>query len=177
MLVRVLRGRVLDGRENDFIDLSRRQVAVGARSPGLVAFMSGYLRAGGAEHFIMVSTWENAADAVRAAGDDDHPKALDTLSGVIELEELATYDVMEPVYRGILDAPGAVVRYGTATVRPGKRDALFAWLERTEREIRAQRWLLGWVLGERKEDDGIRVGAVSAWASPLLIEQFAQEFG
>jgi heme-degrading monooxygenase HmoA len=180
MHMRVLRGRVFDGREPDFVELSRRQVAGGARAPGLLAFMAGYRRSrrtertGTAERFLMVSTWEDEAAAQAVTGATAE-SATQSLAGIVEVESVGGYELIPPVFTGILDAPGAVIRLSEARLRPGGRDELLRWLHAKEREVRSQRWLMGWAMGERREPDGAQVLiSASAWASPLMIEQFGE---
>ena len=47
---------MLEGRESEFVDVSRRQVAEGARLPGLLMFLGGYRRVGGNDEFVLIST-------------------------------------------------------------------------------------------------------------------------
>jgi quinol monooxygenase YgiN len=174
MLLRIVRGRVHDGRTSAFVDVCRQQVAEGARTPGLITFMGGYRRIGGGEEFVLVSAWESERAAASATGGRDSPRIAANLKDVATIESIERYQLRPPVFRGILDAPGAVIRVIHATVRPGKREALYAWLEQQDREIKTTRLLLGWALGERLVDGGYQVSAVSAWPSPLVIESLAE---
>jgi quinol monooxygenase YgiN len=174
MLLRIVRGRVLEGRENSFVELSRRQVAEGARSPGLLTFMGGYRRVGGTDEFVLISTWESEEAARQTAGGERSPRAAQILEGTAVIERVESYTLRPPVFRGILDAPGAVIRVSEARIRPGKRDALYSWLEQQDRTMRTTRLLLGWALGEREVDGEYLVAAVSAWPSPLMIEALAE---
>jgi hypothetical protein len=174
MLLRVVRGQVLHGREAEFVEISRRQLAGGARTPGLIAFMGGYRRVGGADDFALISVWESEADAVQSTGGDGSPLTANALKDVATLDRIEQYELQPPVFRGILDAPGAVIRLSELRIRPGKRDALYAWLTQQERQMHMTRMLLGWALGERLVDGEYQVTAASAWPSPLMIEALAE---
>jgi quinol monooxygenase YgiN len=174
MLLRLVRGRVHDGRTSEFVDVCRRQVAEGARSPGLLTFMGGYRRVAGADEFVFVSAWESESSAAEATGGADSPKTATNLKDIASVDSVERYLLRPPIFRGMLDAPGAVLRVTKARVRPGKRDALFEWLEQSEREFKTTRLLLGWTLGERLVDGEYEVSAVSAWPSPLVIESIAE---
>jgi quinol monooxygenase YgiN len=174
MLLRIVRGRVHDGRTSAFVDVCRQQVAGGARSPGLITFMGGYRRVGGGEEFALMSAWESERAAASATGGSESPRVAANLKDVATIETVEVYQLHPPVFRGILDAPGAVIRVIQATVKPGKRDALYAWLDQKEREIKTTRLLLGWALGERLVKGEYQVSAVSAWPSPLVIESLAE---
>lgn len=177
MLLRIVRGRVLPGREDDFVAVSRRQVSEGAGSHGLLAFMAGYRRVDREDQFVLVSTWQAHEDVVRVVGDDPlrHPRSRQVLEGIAEIESVEQYALLEPIHRGILDAPGAVLRVTEATIRPGRRADLLAWLARKSRELGAMRSLLGWAMATRGTEDGAeRAIGVSAWPSPLLIEAIGE---
>lgn len=177
MLLRLFRGRVLPGREDDFVALTRRQVAEDGRAPGLVAFMAGYRRVDRSDRFVLVSTWESEVDMVRAVGERpiDRPRSVDILAGIAQMERVDQFDVRPPAYIGILDAPGAVVRVTEAVIKPGRQDDLFAWLKQKDREINASKMVLGWTIGTRVDGDVERVIAVTAWPSPLMIEALADD--
>jgi hypothetical protein len=177
MLLRITRGRVLPGREEHFIAISRQQVEQGARSPGLLAFMGGYRRIEGTDEFILVSSWLDDESVVRSVGDRpiEQPRSSDVLADVATIEQVDHYTMLEPIHRGMLDAPGAVLRYATATLQPGRLPDLLRWMKEKDREINATRILLGWALGHRVERGREVVASVSAWASPLQIEAVAEE--
>jgi quinol monooxygenase YgiN len=174
MLLRIVRGRVHDGRTSAFIDVCRRQVVEGARAPGLITFMGGYRRIGGDEEFALISAWESEHSATSATGGNDSARTAENLKDVATIDSTERYQLHPPVFEGILDAPGAVIRVTQATILPGKREALYAWLEQKEREIRTTRLLLGWAMGERVVDGEFQVTAASAWPSPLVIESLAE---
>jgi hypothetical protein len=174
MLLRVVRGQVVHGREAEFVETSRRQVAEGARLPGLLAFMGGYRRMGGVDEFALISAWESEENISQIVADDGSPRVMSVLKDVATITRVEEYELHPPVFRGMLDAPGAVIRLSEAKIRPGKRDALYAWLEQKDRELRATRTLLGWALGERLVDGEYQVTAASAWPSPLVIEGLAE---
>lgn len=174
MLLRVVRGRVLDGQESAFVEICRRQVSEGARAPGLLTFMGGYRRVSGGDEFALISAWESDEAARPVTGDDANPRVATTLKDVATLQPVERYELIQPLFRGVLDAPGAVIRLVEARIRSGKRDALYAWLAQQEREIRTTRLLLGWALGERLVDGEYEVTAASAWPSPLVIEALAE---
>ena len=73
----------LDQIEAEFVAACRRQVAEGARSEGLLAFMAGYRRVDQADRFVLISTWQSAEDAARVTGADDaHPRSETILADV-----------------------------------------------------------------------------------------------
>ena len=176
---RVTRGTVNAGREADFIGVCREQVGDIARAPGLVVFMAGYRRVGGADQFILATTWETEEDAQRSAGPKDRPLAVDRLEGIATVEHVDHYKVLDPSFRGIVDAPGGVIRFTSGKVARRFRQKMLTWLQNPPRS-RAQdiqRLMLGWAVGERDgpDDDSIEVAAVSAWPSPLVIEAVADQ--
>jgi len=130
----------------------------------------------GSDRFLLASTWTDEDSIARTVGARpiERPSSVDVLAGVAVIEHVQHYDLLEPVHRGILDAPGAVLRETTATVRPGRLDALLAWMRGKDREINASRIVLGWMIGHRQSDGGEVVAAVSAWASRLQIEAIAE---
>lgn len=174
MLLRVVRGRVARGRETDFIAVCRRQVSDGARSPGLMAFFAGYRRVDGTDEFVIASTWETEEDAARTAGEDGSPRAADALAGIAKIDSVDRYQLLEPTFRGIVDAPGGVIRLSRAVLRPERRQAFLAWLTARDPDLRRQRLLVGWALGEQVDGDATQVIAVTAWPSPLVIESLAE---
>lgn len=174
-LLRVVRGRILDGKRPEFMDVCRSQVAGGARSVGLLSFMGGFRRVDEGNDFILASTWESDAAAAPVVGADDaHPNVASNLRDIAVVDHLDRYTVRPPVFRGILDAPGAVIRVVHATIREGRRDDLYRWLYQKEREIRGRRMVLGWAMGDRPTDGRHEVIGITAWPSPLTIEAVAE---
>jgi hypothetical protein len=174
MLLRVIRGRVLPGRSHDFVEVCRQQVAEGARSVGLLTFMGGYRRVGGVDEFVLASSWESEEAATSVTGDDTNLRAALNLRDVATIESVERSELHAPIFRGILDAPGAVIRVIEAKLRPGMHDALFSWLDQKEREIRATRLVLGWIIGDRVVDGEQRIVSIAAWPSPLMIEALTE---
>lgn len=163
MHMRIVRGRVLDGHEPDFVALSRRLVPSEAWATRPVSFMAGYRRVEGSDRFLLVSTWEG------------EPPATETLAGAFDVERVDDCKQMGPSIAGIVDSPGAVIRLTEARLRSGKREALIQWLKAKEREMRGQRWMIACALGERTDSVGTDwLMSASGWASPLLIEQFGE---
>jgi len=177
MLLRIFKGTVLSGRETDFVALCRQQVADRGRSAGLVTFMPGYRRVGGADRFILAASWESEAAAIEGGGEHDRPIVADVVAGIGVVESVQLYDVIPPIFRGIVDAPGGVVRAVYTRVPRDARDRLVAWIgqPRRRRQVEAQRLLLGWAMGEREVPGTGEVDlvAVSAWPSPLVVESVA----
>jgi hypothetical protein len=175
MPLRLFRGRVLSGRETDFIDLLRRGVEREAPAPGLLSFMAGYRRVSGSDRFVLASAWDSEDDLRRALGADPigHPNTLDKMAGVIEAEQIDHYELIRPVPSGLLDAPGAVLRVTRAIVLPGRFDALRTWLARKQREFTTAQMMLGWLVGWREREQRIEIAGVSAWASPMHFEAVA----
>ena len=177
-LLRVVRGRVLEGQTSAFLAVCRAQVQTGGNVAGLMSFMGGYRRVGGEDEYLLVSTWESEVVASAVTGSDDRPAAAVNLRDVATVDSIERYELHPPLSSGFLDAPGAVVRVGQATLKPGKRDEFFRWMKQKDREIKATRLLLGWALGERtveKEHGPEReMIAVTAWPSPLAIEAMAE---
>jgi hypothetical protein len=173
-LLRIVRGRVLQGKEADFIERCRARVAVRARTPGLLSFMAGYRRVEGSDRFVLISSWASAGDAGRAAGPASRPLAVETFADVAEVGSVDEYDLLQPSAEGILDAPGAVLRLTSANIRPNRHDDLFRWLNERGRALRAEQLMLAWAMGERTASDQEQVVAATAWASPLVIEALAE---
>lgn len=177
MLLRVIRGTVNAGRENDFAAVCRDQVADLGRSPGLLAFISGYRRVDGFDQFIVASSWESEEQARHALGEVASPIANDLLAGVAEVDKVDVYEVIGPAFRGIVDAPGGVVRFTSGSVATDNRARMLAWLNNPPRDRAKdiQHLMLGWAIGQRAgpKADSIEVVAVSAWPSPLVIEAIA----
>jgi hypothetical protein len=175
MPLRLFRGRVTPGREEDFITLLRNGIEREAPAPGLQTFMAGYRRVDGVERFILASAWDSDADLRRAVGDDplERPNTLDKIAGVAEAESIDHFELIEPRPSGLLDAPGAVIRATHCYVRPGQFDALRAWLSRKAREIDQGHALLAAMLGWRSVGDRIEGVGVSAWPSRLQYEAIA----
>jgi hypothetical protein len=177
MLLRVIRGVVDAGREADFVAACRQQVADGARAPGLAAFFPGYRRVAGADRFLLASTWDTEEDAVRVAGDVRQSRASEVLAGIASIESIDVYSVLEPAFRGIVDAPGGVIRVTTARVPNERRPQMSDFLNgrSRDRERSVERLVLGWCLAERTiDDEATEVIAVSAWPSPLVIEAVSE---
>jgi heme-degrading monooxygenase HmoA len=174
MLLRIIRGNVVAGREADFIAICREQVAGGARSPGLAAFFCGYQRNDGVDRFVIASVWETEEDAVHAGGERDNPRIVKVARGVATISSADYYSAFEPIFRGIVDAPGGVIRLTSARVSREQRQQMLDWLRSQPRQRMAntQRLLLGWSLAERElpDGDGVEVVAISAWPSSLVIE-------
>jgi len=177
MLLRVIRGTVSAGRENDLVAVCRQQVADLGRAPGLTAFISGYRRIDGVDRFILASTWASDEQANHAAGSVESPYAAERLAGIATIETVDAYQVIEPAFSGIVDAPGGVVRFTSGRVANANRAGLLSWLHnpKHDRSKDIQQLLLGWAVGERPTPDGraVEVVAVSAWPSPLVIEAIA----
>src|SRR4051794_809429 len=177
MLLRLIRGDVAAGREADFVDVCRRQAIGRARAPGLVSFFAGYQRVDGHDRFVMAAVWDTEADAVNAGGEPNQPAVVEILAGVATVDSFDVYTVVDPAFRGIVDAPGGVVRITTARASAESGDAMFRWLagQPRGRAGMAQRLLLGWALGRREVvgADEVEIVAVSAWPSPLVIEAVA----
>ncbi len=174
MIIRLIRGRVLAGRESDFVHLCREQVADGARAPGLISFFPGYHRVDGRDRFVLASTWDSAESAEAVAGAPESPRARTVLADVAELENVEVYEAIEPTFRGIVDAPGGVVRVSTAFVQTGRRADLFSWLAANGQSRQPQRLVLGWAMGERQVNGRDQILAVSAWPSQLVIEALSE---
>jgi hypothetical protein len=137
--------------------------------------MGGFRRVGHDDEFLLASTWESSAAAAPVVGaDDTQPYVATNLRDIAVVDHLDRYTVHPPVFRGILDAPGAVIRVIRAVIREGRRDDLYRWLFNKEREIRGQRMVLGWAMGDRPVDGRYDVIAISAWPSPLTIEAVAE---
>jgi hypothetical protein len=176
MPLRLFRGRVIVGRENEFIDLMRQGVEREAPdAPGLISFMCGYRREAGADRFLLASAWNSEAELRASIGQDPlgHPNTLDKLAGVAEAEQIEHFELLRPLPAGILDAPGAVIRASRAVVRPGRLEALLDFLVRKEREVDAGKLLLGWMIGWRQHGERTEWAGVSAWPSPLQYEVVA----
>jgi hypothetical protein len=175
MPLRLFCGRVIAGREDDFIDMLRRGVERESPAPGLLSYMCGYRREEGVDRFLLASAWNSEEELVAAVGKDPlrHPDALDKMAGVIEAEQIEHFELVRPLPAGILDAPGAVIRMSRAVVRPGRLEALLAFLARKQREIDAAKLLLGWMIGWRQRGDRMEWAGVSAWPSPLQFEAIA----
>ena len=177
MILRVTRGVVAAGREAEFAAICRRQVSDLGRAPGLAAFLSGYRRIDGTDQYILAATWDSEDAAVQAAGAQDKPKVVERLDGVASVDSFEVYDLIEPAFRGMVDAPGGVVRFSTGRVSIAGRARFLAWLRNPPRDKaqQIQRLMLGWAIGERHAPDGesVEVVAVSAWPSPLVIEAIA----
>src|SRR4051794_14132636 len=178
MLLRLIRGNVAAGREADFVAMCRQQAIDRARAQGLVSFFTGYQPAAGHDKFVMAAVWESEADAVNAGGDAHQPAIVAIFDGVARVESFDVYDIIEPAFRGVIDAPGGVVRVTTARVSGAGLEHLMHWLvgQPRGRASMTQRLLLGWALGQRPVagSDEIEVVAVSAWPSPLVIEAIAE---
>ncbi len=174
MLLRVITGTVAAGRESDFVGVCRQQIADRGRSAGLVAFMAGYRRVAGLDRFLLAATWETEADAVRAAGDEANLTVAEVMAGVATIDTFDVYDVLEPAFRGIVDAPGGVVRVSHARVSAAAHVEMLKFMCNPPRDRAAniQRLMLGWAIGERRalDGDGYEAIAVSAWPSSLAIE-------
>jgi len=177
MLLRSIRGTVVAGRETDFVAACRQQVAERGRAQGLVSFFAGYRRIEGLDRFVLAAVWDTEADAVQSAGDAQTPTVVDILDGIAHIESFDVYSTILPPFRGIVDAPGGVVRVTTARVSFDARERMLSWLRNPSRGRTAnvQRLMLGWALGERQlpDEDAMEVLAVSAWPSPLVIEAIA----
>ena len=144
---------------------------------GLLSYMPGYRRVERSDHFIMASTWLDEASVVEAVGKQpiERPSSAGVMAGVAEFEEVVHYDLLEPIHRGLLDAPGAVLRSIEATVAPGRLDDLLRLVRDIDRELHVLRMVLGYAIGVRTVDGVQRVHSVAAWASPLQIEELAEE--
>ena len=175
MPLRLLRGRVLAGHEEEFDARLRDGVESIAPAAGLQSFMAGYRRLEGQEKFVLASAWDSDEHLVRALGDDPlrNPRLFASIGGAAELENVEHYQLIRPLPAGLLDAPGAVLRVARAVLRPGRFEALLDWLERKEREINAAQLLLGWMVGWREREGRTEFAGVSAWASPLQYEAIA----
>jgi hypothetical protein len=174
MLLRVVGGTVAVGREAEFVDVCRGQVAAGARAPGLVGFFVGYRRSAGTERFILASTWRSEGDARRTTGTSRSFSASTVLAKIAHIDRIEQYELVEPAYGGIVDAPGGVVRVTSALIKPGRRDDLYGWLASQARASHAPSLLLGWAIGERDEGERRRVISLSVWPSPLVIEALTE---
>jgi hypothetical protein len=139
----------------------------------LLGFMAGYQRIDGIDRFVLASTWSTEEDERRVAGAPDRPKSAEVMSGIAEIDSVDHYTLLKPVFEGILDVPGAVLRVTGAKLLPGKREALFAELFSSRRQMR-QEMILAWALGEREVDGTTEMMAISAWPSPLVIEALAE---
>src|SRR5947208_1622305 len=146
MLLRVIRGNVVAGREADFIAICREQVSGGARSPGLAAFFCGYQRNDGVDRFVLASVWDSEEDAAQVGGDPSHPRVADIAAGVATIESAIHYSALDPIFHGIVDAPGGVIRLSSARVSRDGRDGLLNWLRSQPRQrvANTQQLLLGW---------------------------------
>lgn len=176
MPLRLFRGRVTPGREEDFIALLRSGVEREAPAPGLLGFMAGYRRVdGGTEKFLLASAWESEADLRRSVGDDPlgHPNTVDKMAGVAEAEAIDHYNLVLPRPIGLLDAPGAVIRATHCYVRPGQLEPLKGWLARKGRQIDQANAMIATMFGWREGDGRIEGVGVSAWPSPLQYEAIA----
>lgn len=170
MLLRVATGKVASGRENEFVAICRAQVAADGRAPGLVAFIPGYRRSDGLEQFVLVSTWQTDEDALRVAGPAERSRATTVLGDVATIERIDHYDLIEPAFAGLVDAPGGVVRVTSAFLKTGMRDDFLGWLYEQSRTSPTRELVLGWALGERVVDGRHQVISVSVFPSPLVIE-------
>ena len=169
-----MRGRIHEGKHNAFTALCRAQTVAGARSPGLMSFMGGYRRIGRGDDYVLASTWESASAAAPVVTTEDgRPKVETNLREAATVDSIEQYELHPPVFRGILDAPGAVLRVVRATIKDGRRDDLYGWVETNERQLRTTRLLLGWAMADRLVDGRHEVIAISAWPSPLMIEAVA----
>jgi hypothetical protein len=173
MLLRVVRGTVEEGREADFVATCRQQVADRGRAEGLLAHFAGYRRRKGIDRFFLASTWASPEDADRTAGDDAHPLAARVFAGLARVDVIERYNLLEPVFEGILDAPGGVIRVATGWVVPGRREEMLAWMA-GRRRFSSQNLMLGWAVGERRVDGREEFMAISAWPSPLVIEALVE---
>ncbi len=175
VILRVAQGHVLGDREAEFVDICRRQIADGARERGLMGFLPGYRRVAGADRFVLASTWTTPDEMTRVAGEADRPLAAENLRGVAELESVDLYELREPVFEGILDTPGAVLRFTTATIREGRHDEWLSLGTSRLRQLVDGNLLLGWMVGVREGGDGgMEAALISAWPSPLVIEALTE---
>jgi hypothetical protein len=135
--------------------------------------MAGYQRIGGIDRFVLASSWSSEEDERRVAGAPEEPKSAAVMSGVGFIDTVERYTLLEPVFEGMLDAPGAVLRLTTATLRPGQREPLLAELFSRRREMRRE-MILAWALGERERDGKVELMAISAWPSQLVVEAISE---
>ena len=170
VILRVIRGHVLGDRESEFVAICRRQAAGSGRAPGLVGFLPGYRRVEGADRFLLASTWRSEEDMRRTAGETAHPNAVDNLRGVAEIDTVDVYELREPVYEGLLDTPGAVLRVTLATVREGRLEQMLREGAVRLRQLVDENLLLAWMVGVREVGSRLELVAISAWPSPLVIE-------
>lgn len=175
MLLRLFRGHVTGGRENDFIALLRDGIEREAPAPGLLGFMAGYRRVDGVERFLLASAWRSYEDLQRSVGDDplERPATIGKLAGVAEVDGIDHFDLIQPRLIGMLDAPGAVIRSTRCFIKPGQLEPLKQWLARKGREIDQGHAMLGSMLGWRRQGDRDEGVGVSAWPSPLQYEAIA----
>jgi hypothetical protein len=177
MPLRIITGTVMAGHENDFVVICRQQVADRNRLEGLGAFIAGYRRVDGLDRFVLAATWDTDEDASRVAGNAGNLTAAKVLTGVATVDSFDVYDVLEPRFRGIVDAPGGVVRVSRSRVPAQSHDAMLTFLRKPprDRSLHMDRLLLGWMVGERSASDGggSEVVAISAWPTPLVIEAVA----
>jgi hypothetical protein len=132
------------------------------------------MRVSGEDQFLFATVWESAEAAERSAGRPAQLTASAVLAEVAQVDSVLVYDALEPVFRGIVDAPGGVVRLTTAQLVPGMRPALVAWLADQARSRQPQRLVLGWATGERQVDGRHEMVGVSAWPSQLVVEALSE---
>jgi len=121
--------------------------------------------------------WESSELAEASAGSPESPTARSVLAGVAEVEDVKVYDGIEPAFRGLVDAPGGIVRVSTGTLKPGRRADLTSWLEANGRSVQRVQLVLGYAMGERIIDGRHEMVAISAWPSPLVIEALSEPGG
>jgi quinol monooxygenase YgiN len=175
MVLRIVRGRVLPGRQEQFAERVRSfTTAEVAGMHGLLAFMAGYRREGPSERFVLVSSWESGHAVADSLGPSPlaKPKSADVLADVALIDEVEHFDLLGPIHRGVLDG-GGVIRITRATIRPGARGRLFAFMAQKGREIDASRLLLAFAVGERAEEGVAHMIGISAWASSMVVDALA----
>jgi hypothetical protein len=92
---------------------------------------------------------------------------------VARVERVDHYELIPPIDRGVLDAPGAIVRVLDARVR-GRQGPAFAQFVRSKHdELLATRLMLGFQFGRRIDPSGEHVTGVSSWSDSLTRAQAA----
>lgn len=175
MLLRIVRGRVFPGQQEQFAERVRGFTTSEVTGMhGLLGFMGGYRREGSCERFVLVSTWESAHAVSDSLGPAPlaTPRSVGVLADVALIDGVEHFDLLGPIHRGVLDA-GGVIRITEAAIRPGARGRLFTFIAQKGREIDASRLLLALAVGERVEDGSTHMIGISAWASSMVVEAVA----
>lgn len=171
MILRVFRGRVAPGREDDVVDFVRDQAITQALAiPGLLSFQPGVRTRGDGRELVIVTTWVDFASLLATGRDLDTPITLPSASAIVSEGHADHYELVFGGARGLPLGVGTL-RITSGTIRPNAEASYFTRKRELVEPLLDDAGLHALHLGRRVDGGRSEVVAVTLWTDTHAVEE------